>query len=176
MKETIKHYLPFALTALCAVFAIPILFSIFPLIGESFTGITQKDYTTTVAQNMKAQLAEPLPTLKYAGATLTVGDANAFEDLFLIQFSDGTTAPLEELSDTSLYLVDIKLPNDTSVLSRLSSTDIDTLEAVPSAAIYDTEQQLLYFHKHGIYTFYIRLYYKHRPGILYECQVPVETR
>lgn len=176
MKETIKHYFPLLLTALCAVFSISFLFSSFSDVGYSFSNITQKDYVTSVAKQAEAQLNAPFPTPKYIGNTLNVGDAYSFENLFLLEFSDGTTTKIKEQSGTSLYLVDIKLHNDDSVLTELSSADIDHLEMIPSAVIYDTENHLLYFHNHGIYKFYIRLYYNHRPGVLFECLVPVETR
>ena len=87
-----------------------------------------------------------------------------------------TLFELDTDSTTALYLVDVKASNNSSVLTRLSTESIKSLDQLPSAAIYDSEQHRLYFHNSGIYTLLIRLYYDHRPGILFECQIPVEAR
>lgn len=183
MKETIKHYFPLILTVLSAICAIQIFFhgsgnsqnGIFTDIGTYFSNGMQKNNFTSVAGQVESQKQTPLPTPKYVGNTRIVGEANTFEELFVLQFSDGTLSTIDESATAALYLLDIKNSNDTSVLTKLRSADIDNLEEVPSSVIYDTEKQLLYFHQGGIYKLYIRLYFDHRPGVLYECQIPVEV-
>lgn len=184
MKETIKHYFPLILTMLCAVFAIHILFrgftnsshGIFTDIGGYFSNYVQKDNLISIAEQIEAQAKTPLPTPKYIGKTLTVGEANSFDDLFALEQSDGSLVSISDLPTAALYLVDVKYSTGTSALTKFSSTDVENLEEIPSAAVYDTEKHLLYFHSSGIYTLYIRLYYDYRPGILFQCQVPVEVR
>ena len=176
MKETIKLYFPLALTALCAVFAISILFAKHSSLQEMLSKLTSPDYSSTVANELYQLTSGPLPTLKYTATTLTVGDANHFKELFSRVFSDGNETPFHTYQNAALYLVDVKNSSGTSILTKLSTPEIDALESLPSAAIYDTEKQLLYFHKSGSYTLYIRFYFEDRSGILYECQIPVETR
>jgi len=166
MKETIKHYFPLVLTVLCTIFATYILFHSFSAIGKIFSNITLKNNQTLVSQQLEESSGISLPAPKYIGGTLTTEEPIVFHDLFSIGASE----------ESAIYLVDIKKNGNTSVLTSLSTSNIDKLEDIPSAAIYDKEKQLLYFYSSGIYTFYIRLYYKHYPGILFECQVPVEMR
>lgn len=175
MKEIIKHYFPLALTALCAVMAISILFSNDNSIKELLSTRSLNNYSTTFRKQID-NLAADLPVPNYTSSALTVGDANVFKDLFALKFADEKTVNLKDISNTSLYLVDIKNQNKHSVLTKLSPDDIAALETFPSEAVYDTEQDLLYFQNSGIYTVYIRLYFQHYSGILYECQIPVETR
>ncbi|MBQ6843420.1 MAG: hypothetical protein IJO60_02155 [Agathobacter sp.] len=176
MKEIIKQYFPLALTALCAVLAISILFSKITTIGNLFSTLSPNDYSTQLGKQIDVLNNAPLPTLNYVSSPLTVGDANVFGELFSLSFSDGTKTSLTNSSNASLYLVDIKNQSNASVLTRLSSDDIEALDTFPTPAIYDTEHDLLYFQNSGIYTLCIRLYFEHYSGILYECQIPVETR
>lgn len=184
MKEIIKHYFPFILTVLCAVCALSIFFygftdsqnGIFTDIGTYFSNETQKNHLTAVASQVEALEKAPLPTLIYNGNTLLVGEPHTWNELFTLHFSDGTISKLEEQATAALYLIDVAVSDGSSVLTRLSSAEIDSLEELPSAAIYDIEKQLLYFHKSGIYTLRIRFYFDYRPGVLFECQVPVEVR
>ena len=164
MKEPIKHYFPLIMTALCLLYAISILFQSITEIGEIFENFSQKDNKSHVASTLATQLEAEFPTPLYVGNSLTVGKGYLFEALFELDFSNAT-----------LYLVDVKSANENSILTKLSPSDIESLEQLPSTAIYDTEQHLLYFHNSGIYTLFIRMYYNHRPGILFECQVPVEV-
>ncbi|MBR2045127.1 MAG: hypothetical protein IJ958_03205 [Agathobacter sp.] len=166
MKETIKHYFPLVLTVLGAIYAIYIIFHSIAEIGLIFENASQKDNKTYIAQTLATQLEEDFPTPTYIGNSLIVGEGYVFETLFELD-TDSTTA---------LYLVDVKASNNSSVLTRLSTKSIKSLDQLPSAAIYDSEQHRLYFHNSGIYTLLIRLYYDHRPGILFECQIPVEAR
>jgi hypothetical protein len=156
--------------------AISILFFNTNSIGEILSKQTQKNYSTSITEQIDALNNEPIPTLHYTSQVLTVGDANMLEQLFSLKYADGEIKNLADISEASLYLVDIKRDNNTSVLTKLSSAAIDALDTFPSMAIYDTEQNILYFQDSGIYTFYIRLYFRHHSGILYECQIPVETR
>ena len=157
MKEIIKHYFPLALTALCAVLAISILFSKITTIGKLFSTLSPNDYSTQLGKQIDVLTNAPLPALNYVSSPLT-------------------KTSLTNSSNASLYLVDIKNQSNASVLTRLSSDDIEALDTFPTPAIYDTEHDLLYFQNSGIYTLCIRLYFEHYSGILYECQIPVETR
>lgn len=176
MKETIKHYFPFVMTVLSAVMAISILFANINSIGELFSTQKTNNYATTITEQINSLNNESLPLLTYNASALAVGDANILKELFSLKFADGNMTTIANSSDASLYLVDIKNQNNTSVLSKFSSDDIAAMETYPSKAIYDTEQDLLYFQDSGIYTFLIRLHFRHHKGILYECKIPVETR
>lgn len=176
MKNIIKLYFPLALTILCTVFAIYFLFHSVGNLSSVFSEHKQTTPSTSIAKEIESLPKEPLPTLKYNGNSLTAGDTTAFDQLFLLQFSDGTTSALKNIEHAAIYLVDVKSQNGTSILTRFSSDTIAAFEEFPSTAVYDTQKHLLYFKNSGIYTFLIRFYYDYRPGILYECQVPVEVR
>lgn len=183
MKEVIKHYFPLILTVLCAMYGLLIFFhgftnsqnGIFSDIGTYFSDGTQKDNLTYVANQMGAQEKAPLPTPKYIGNTITVGEAVSFDKLFTLEFTDGTLSTVEETPTAALYLVDVTHSNGTSVLMKLSSADVENLEELSTAAVYDTDNRLLYFHSSGIYTLYIRLYFNYQSGVLFQCQIPVEV-
>lgn len=183
MKKTIKHFFPLILTALCALFGLSILFhgfsnspnGIFTEIGGYFLNHTQTDNLTLVAKQVETEEKRPLPIPQYIGGTLTVGEANAFDSLFTLKFPNGTITSIDAESTTALYLLDVTYSNASSALMKLSEEDINALDELPSAAIYDTDNRLLYFNKGGIYTLYMRLYFDYRPGVLFECQVPVEV-
>lgn len=173
MNETIKQFFPLVLAILCTLCVMILFFygfsnhshGLFFDIGSGFSNLKQKDFTTHISEEMNAQ-QEPLPTLTYVGKTLTTGNAYPFLDLFQIESS----------TDTALYLFDVTSANGTSLLTTLSSSDIEHLEELPSPAVYDSDKGLLYFYQNGIYTLSLRLYHNHRPSVLYECQIPVETR
>lgn len=176
MKDVIKHYFPLLLTVLCSTFAISLLFQSITQFSSAFSNVTETDNLTFVAKEIESKPKVPLPSLHYIGNSLTVGDSIALEDLFMMHFLDGTTAHLRNTKQAAVYLLDIKSQNGTSVLSRFSSDEIYNMDELPSMAVYDTQQHVLYFRNSGIYTFYIRFYYDSYAGILYECEVPVEVR
>ena len=176
MKETIKPFFPFILAVLCSLFAVYTLFASIGYIGSAFGTYSQKNNTTSVAKDLFASQKEPIPTLYYAKKTLLVGKELPLSSLFLLTDSNGNHKPLSETPSVALYLTDVSSSSGDSVLTILSSEDIAALEEIPSAAIYDKEQQFLYFHNSGVYTLKLHFYYDTGPGILYECQVPVETR
>lgn len=182
MNESLKHFFPLILTILCTLFGITILFKgfhtygLFYDIGSSFSSMEQNSSSTTIADQLDSLENNAIPSLVYIGNTLTIGDANSLSDLFVLKTVTEELSSFQNLSNAALYLVDIKSPRGFSILTKLSSTEINELEELPSAAIYDRDNSLLYFHQSGIYTLYLRLYYNHQPGILYECRIPVETR
>ncbi len=175
MKESIKQIFPLILTALCALFGISILYQVFD-IGTAFSNIRQKNNTTTISDKLEAQEKDPFPSLLYIGKTLTTGSAYVLSDLFLIKTDLDTQSIPVSSPNIALYLIDVTSENGKSLLTTLSSSDIENLEELPSSVIYDSDKHLLYFLKNGIYTLHVRLYYNNRPGVLFECQIPVEMR
>ena len=175
MKEPIKHFFPLVLAVLCTTCGITLLFHTFD-VGTAFSNLKQNTGTTSIAEHLNPLEKEPFPTLIYVGTNVTVGDANRLSDLFQLKTATGTLSALDAVDDTALYLIDVKSETGTSLLTTMSTTDIQNLEELPSRAIYDSDKQLLYFHQSGIYTLCVRFYYNHRPGVLFECRIPVETR
>ena len=184
MKTSIKHFFPLVLTVLCSFIGIMILFhgfqnhahGIYFDIGTAFSDIKQNNHSTLVTDEFIQSEKEDLPTLLYVGNSLTIGEEYALSNLFLLQNASGTISTLDKLNNTALYLIDIKGETQNSVLTILSTSDLEQLEELPSKAIYNPETQFLYFHQSGIYTLYVRLYFDSRPGVLYQCKIPVETR
>lgn len=183
MKEIIKHYFPLTLTALSVIFASLLFFhgfdnssqGFFSYIGSSFQTIEQNEIYSTVAQENLGHALTPMPLPIYEGNALVVGNTYDFDSFFKLKFSNGELLSTTELPHTALYLVDIIHTNGSSVLSLLSSDEIASLEEIPSPAIYDKENHQLSFHRSGVYTLITRLYYNQRPGVLFECTIPVEV-
>lgn len=182
MKESLKHFFPLILTILCTLFGITILFKgfhtygVFFDIGSPFSRLEQNHPSTTIANQLDSLENDAIPSLVYIGNALTIGNANSLSDLFVLKTVTGELSSFQNLSNAALYLVDIKSAKGFSILTRLSSAEINELEELPSVAIYDRDKSLLYFHQSGIYTLYLRLYYNQQPGVLFECRIPVETR
>lgn len=183
MKNVIKHYFPLIISVLGALFAFQIFFhgvaelpsDLFTAIGRTFTDLKQKDNLSTIAQKEEAQPKVPLPSILYTGRTLTIGNAFYLQDLFTLSFSDGTIVSPNARTDAALYLNDIRNLAGESVLTSLSSFEIENLEELPSPVVYDTEQQLLHFHQSGIYQLSLRLFLEGEDGVLFTCSIPVEV-
>ena len=176
MKESIKHFFPLILTILCTLSGIYLLLYSFSNIGNAFSNLSQKHPSTSIAEKLASQQNTSFPNLIYVGKTLTVGKPNLLSDLFSIKTSADTSSARSTHTDTKLYLVDAKSAKGTSLLTTLSSSEIENMEEIPSAVIYDPNEQLVYFYKSGIYTLSLRLYYGPHAGVLFECQIPVEVR
>lgn len=183
MVNMIKHYFPFILAVFCTIFAIQIFFhgfaaspyDLYTSLGTIFSDTKQADNSSSIAQKMEAHPKVPLPSIQYVGKTLMTGDPVHFQELFTLTFSDGMVVSPTSITHAALYLDDIKNSKGNSVLTQLTSLEIANLEEVPTAAIYDTEQDLLYFHNSGIYKIILRLFVEGEDGIVFECNIPVEV-
>ncbi len=183
MQEIMKHYFPLILAALSAVFALFLFFygfnnssqGIFSYIGGSFQIPEQKEIYSMVALEISEQSLAPMPIPIYEADTLTVGNTYDFDCFFKLKFSNGELFSTTEIPHAALYLVDVISMSGASALSCLSSEEIASLEEIPSPAIYDKENHQLSFHQSGVYTLITHLHYDHRPGVLFECSIPVEV-
>ena len=183
MKNVLKYYFPLLLTVLCVFFILQILFwnisepsaNMFTSIGERLGNIKQTDNTTMVAKKEGAKPQTPLPSITYSGGTLTSGTAVSFPKLFTLTYADGSTASPAASTTAAVYLSDIRNTEQTPVLTRLSSKEIQTLEELPSAVVYDTDRQLLYFYQNGIYSLSLQFFVDGEDGVYFACQIPVEV-
>ena len=127
----------------------------FPDSGKTFSDcivemierkMSQKNHKSFVAQTIASQIEEEIPTPLYIEQSLIVGEEYFLEDLFELEFSNGSLIPFGADSDIALYLIDIKNANHTSILTTLSTENITSLNTIPSSAIYNTDKKLLYFY------------------------------
>lgn len=99
----------------------------------------------------------------------------AIIDMFEVEYEDGTRIPLSEDDNTSIYLVDVRDSANNILVEKLTTEDIEVLEEIPAAFVYDKEQHILYFHQSGTFQVFIRVYTGSSQGVLYEFTIPVEV-
>ena len=112
--------------------------------------------------------------LKYIYGTQTVGACVKFKSLLTVTTEDGEK-PGELEDDFTIYLNDITDMNGNSVVEKLSTEMIESLEEIPAAFIYDKELDLLYFHKSGAFVVYMNIYDANGYKTSYEFTLPVEV-
>lgn len=115
------------------------------------------------------------PVIKYNQGTHTVGSSTRFKAMFTVVTQNGTKNGTVE-DDFSLYLSDVRNPADLSVVEFLTTGQIDALEEIPAAFLYDKEQDILHFHQSGIYTVMVNVYGADGSMAQYEFSIPVEAK
>ena len=144
--------------------------SVFQKAGSMYSSMLK----TQVIQNnglsfMEGTISEDIPTVSYTGGVQKVGGQAVFRDLFA---ANSNAINGEEIA---LYLTDIKGVYGDSVLEKLDTNEIENLQEIPAAFIYDTDKDVLYFHCSGTYTIYLKVYASNGSQVTYEFCLPVET-
>lgn len=183
MKNLINENFLIILAAIGLIFLVTVYFvglgnegGIFTSLGSGVESTTQESYITDIAPELEGAVTTEIPTIHYSGGARTVGDVIELKNLFDVEYEDGTTVKLSEATNLKVVLKDVRDKEDNLVVTKLSTEDIEALEEIPTAFIFDKEQNLLYFHKSGIFTVYIKIYSGTGNGILYQFSIPVEVR
>lgn len=182
MKTPIKHLFPIVMAAMGLFFAAVVLFKgllgtdkgIYTDIGTGLTEATEMELINSVSDRNQESEIE-IPAIKYIGGARTVGEEINFKKLFQFTYEDGMVISGTDEAYITMYLNDIKDASGNSVCEKFSTADIDAMEEIPSAFILDQEQNILYFHKSGIFKVLIKVYYDATTDVLYEFTMPVEV-
>lgn len=182
MKEVLKENIFVILEVIGLIFLMIVYFvglnqegDIFASLGSGVGPIMQESYIVDLSSDIEDTVARDIPTLYYNGGTRSVGESVYLKELFDVLYEDGTIVPLNEVDTLEITLKDIRDTENNLVLEKLSTEDIEALEEIPAAFIYDNEQFLLYLHKSGVFTVYINIYSGTGNGALYQFSIPVEV-
>lgn len=114
------------------------------------------------------------PTLEYMQGPQEVGNCFVFKSVLQVTTETGIKNGTVE-DDFAIYLSDIKSGAGTSVVEFLSKEQIESLEEIPAAFLYDQENDMLYCYKSGAYKVIIKVYGSNGTQVEYEFILPVEA-
>ena len=175
MKELIKHYIVAVSLALFTIFCIRYLITdSVNGIGSIFENVNTKQQKSNSHLLLK-EITEETPNVKYIGGTKQVGDVVIFKELFEVGISGGNYQSGIKEEGFSLYFEDIQNQYGDSMVTYLNTEEIEVLEEIPSAFIFDIEQQQLYFYKSGTFLMYIKVYTENGSSTIYSFTIPVEV-
>lgn len=181
MKDIIKNYMILAVSVLFAIFCINYVWNPVPgdalreQIGSILENVKEKDVKSEGHVLLKEMSDVTIPNVKYIGGTKHVGDSMAFKEMFEVGLCGDNYKSGAEEDGFYIYFEDMQDRNGNSVVTYLDSKDIEILEEIPTAFILDREQEILYFHKSGIFIMYVKIYTTDGNSTTYECIVPVEV-
>ena len=115
-----------------------------------------------------------IPELSYSQGSLRVGDEVKFKQLLSAKLENGIMVNGAIESGFAIYLQDIQTKNRNSVLEKMSTDELENMEEIPSAFVYDKEMDMLYVFASGTYTVMVKIYSEDGAMKNYEFQLPVE--
>lgn len=144
-------------------------------IGSVMSGTTETPIVSDGINALEDAAYGTPPAVQYVGGAREVGEVVNFKELFEISM-DGTsfTAATNE-NGFAFYFYDVTDLGGTSVVEKLTTEQIEALEEIPAAFIYDTQLSELHFHQNGTYSILVRVYTESGAQYLYECVIPVEA-
>lgn len=181
MKDIIKNYVILVFSALFSIFCINYVWNpvtgtaLREQIGSIFENAKEKDRTSEGHLLLKEMLDMIVPSVKYIGGTKIVGDSILFKEMVEVSLGENNYKLGIEEDGFYIYFEDIRDKNQNSVVTYLKTEDIELLEEIPTAVIFDKEQGILYFHKSGVFYMYIKIYTEDGNSTVYECIIPVEV-
>lgn len=183
MKNVIVQIFIMVFTILFFVFGIYYLYDgkigeengFFAGIGSVISGTTESPIVSDGINALQNTSNVTAPVVKYTGGARQVGTEVAFKELFEIALDGQTFIPATAENGFAVYFYDITDLEGTSVVEMLTTEDIDSLEEVPVAFLFDKELQVLHFCKSGTFCILVRIYTDQGAQYLYECVLPVEV-
>lgn len=177
MKIPIKYLFPILMAAIGIFFAVMLFFGtehgIYTDIGNGLTGMAGNTTVSRVNRDISGNIE--IPSTKYVGGVRHTGDVVSVQELFQFIYKDGTVVFGTDGSRVTIYLKDIKDDSGKSMCSRMKTNEIEAEEEISAAFTFDTEQDILYIHKSGIYQMLVKVYFDAHTSILYEFSIPVEV-
>lgn len=180
MKKVINTLFVLLIMGIAVIFAINYIFNgpiaggngIFQGIGNVLN-VTYDDKTSTLPSINGSSSLRTAPVMKYSAVPYNTGGYVIFKSLFNVITENGEKNGTVE-DDFTIYLSDIRSSADVSVVEFLTSEQINSLEEIPAAFLYDTQTDMLYFCQGGIYTVYVKIYGSNGTQAEYEFLMPVE--
>ena len=148
---------------------------IFSTFGRKMGTVNAEMPVSETHKKIEDVISVEIPQIHYIGETRTVGDSVIISDIFEIEYEDGTVVLAKDDQKGSITLSDIRDMSDNTVLTKLTTEDVESLEDIPTAFVYDKELDILYCHRSGVYRVYIKYYSGSASGVLYEFLLPVEV-
>ncbi len=183
MKEIIKNYVILVLEAFFVVFCVGYIWTgqigagkgLAGGIGDVLEDVEKQDLRSETHLLLNDVVNAKIPVVKYVGGTKQVGEFVAFKEMVEVcLFGESFTNGAEE-KGFYIYFGDIQDEKGNSVVVSLKTEEIEALEEIPAAFIFDREKGILYFHKSGIFMMHLMIYTEDEIGTDYECMLPVET-
>ncbi|MBQ2706291.1 MAG: hypothetical protein IJF60_05680 [Agathobacter sp.] len=184
MKDMIKQFYSLLILVACVIFVISVFF-VSPMLGGkgTFGGmgaifgpmLDTPEIKTEGLESIDKTESNYSPVIKYNSGAHEVGTYAIFKELLLVQKKDGSFVSGSIKDEFTLYLIDIKNQYGESVLVKLSHEDVENLEEIPAAFVYDKDTDTLYFYSSGVYTVQFKIYNQSGGQKSFEFSIPVET-
>lgn len=162
-----------------------VIFSVYLLFGKNqdgnyqmfdTIGNTLESAKVSDAPNAEISLSQSAaPIITYNQGAQEVDTMVEFKSMFTVTTENGTKNGAVE-DDFALYLSDIRSVADLSVVEFLNTEQIEALEEIPAAFLYDKEKDILYFHQSGIFIIIVNVYSTDGSMAQYEFVLPVEVK
>lgn len=184
IKSIVKQFYPLLTMMACVFFAIYTFFSanlnngqgMLEAGGNLYAPMLETDELINDGFSFVGDSSrEEVPVITYISGVQKVGTNFIFKSLLNVIKTDGTVVNGTTEDGFALYLIDIQTKEGKSVLQTLSATDIENLEEIPSAFIYDKAADRLYLYSSGLYTVYVKIYSESGGQETYEFKLPVES-
>lgn len=181
MKRVIVIILTFVIAGIGVIFSIHYLFhgniaggeGLFEGTGKILSATVEPENTVIPTLTNSSNNAT-VPLVEYKGQTQTMGSSATFKSLFEVTTETGTKNGNVE-DDFTIYLSDIRTTNDVSVIEFHTTEEIEAIEEIPAAFLYDIQTDTLYFCKSGVYTVLLKIYGSNGTQAEYEFSLPVEV-
>ena len=180
MKELIKNYIIIAFLVMLVLFCIryvlanPTRNELLKSIGSIFEDVEEGTGKSNSHLLLKDVIEEETPKVKYIGGTRNVGELIHFKELIAVCLSGENYQVGTVEEGFYVYFEDIRDNYGNSIVTYLDTEEIEALEEIPTAFIFDKKREELHFHKSGTFLMYINVYTETGSCITYECKLPVE--
>lgn len=184
IKSIVNQFYPLLIMLACVSFVIYVFFSVEFNGGEGVFEATGNIYAPMIGTDevkndgldyVSGSVTGGVPVVKYISGAKQAGTNFVFKDVLEVHKAGGSIVSATTEDDFAIYLADIKTQSGESVLQFLSKEEIENLEEIPAAFIYDKETDLLYLYSSGIYTVEVKIYGNNGGQEVYEFKLPVET-
>lgn len=184
IKDIVRQFYPLLIMLSCITFVLWIFFSSDIFGGDGVLEGGGKVYAPMMGTDqlkndglsyVGGASSGYVPVVKYSAGAQNVGEEAVFKDLFSVKKENGSFVNGSTEDGFALYLMDIRTASGNSVLATLTAEEIENLEEVTTAFIYDRENDILYFHGSGTYIVYIKVYGSSGGQKTYEFKLPVEA-
>ena len=164
IRDILRPFYSLIIIASCLCFVMSVLFIEFPHCKELFFIILDNGELKMEGLDYikDTQYEEPVP--HYIAGAQKMGTSIHFKDMF----------SMNNAENYAMYLMDIRGASGNSVLEKMTTDEMVNLQEIPAAFIYDTNEDILYFHGSGVYTVYVKVYDKNGIQTIFEFKLPVE--
>ena len=150
---------------------------IFGKTGTTFSPLVKDDELVNEgADHLTGAVNGYIPSVHYNEGALQIGDCVKFKSLLTVILEDGSSVSGGSENGFAIYLIDVKAEAGNSVLEKISTEELVSMEEIPSAFVYDETLDLLYIFGSGTYTLQVKIYSDSGGMDMYEFQLPVELQ